>query len=223
MLIMMKKMMRLAVSALFVSSLNVITASAADTPPIMMTGDRMKELIQEQDPSAVVVAGYNRVQFSRHEQPVELIFDVHADRMRLIAPIKPTEELRDDEMPRMLEANFHTTLDVRYAASGGTVYAAYLHPLHSLEEEQFLGAMDMVAMAAKTFGTNYSAGSLTFYGSGSVVGTTSTTTTTSTNTASFATSTDSFEKSSSSSDDITVTPLLRTEMAREMESEGPPN
>jgi hypothetical protein len=163
-------MMMMRVFALFLSSAAMASA---------MTANRMAELIQEQDPDAELPgSGGHRLQFSHKEQSIELIYDVYANRMRLIAPIKSTADLQEEEMEKMLEANFHTSLDVRYATSGGAVYAAYLHPLSSLEEEQFLGAIDQVATAASTFGTAYSAGSLTFVGSSSVAGTTITTTTT---------------------------------------------
>lgn len=53
----------------------------------------------------------------------------------------------------MLEANFHSALDVRYATSNGLVYAAYIHPLSLLRREEIHSALRHVAKLVKTFGT----------------------------------------------------------------------
>lgn len=91
--------------------------------------------------------------------------DLHFDRMRLIAPILHVSDLEDDQRDAMLEANFHTALDARYAFSGGVVYAAYIHPLSPLTLEELRAAMSQVASLVRSFGTSYSSGMLMF-GSG---------------------------------------------------------
>ena len=62
----------------------------------------------------------------------------------------------------MLEANFHSALDGRYAISNGMVYAAYIHPLSPLRPEEVRSALRQVAELGKTFGTTYSSGELLF-------------------------------------------------------------
>ncbi len=83
---------------------------------------------------------------------------VLADRMRIVAPIKPVAESSAEEIVSAMRANDHTVLDARYAISGGTVYAAFIHPLSPLTREQVLSAMRQVASAHATFGTSYSGG-----------------------------------------------------------------
>ena len=52
------------------------------------------------------------------------VSDREHDRMRIIAPIRRQSELSADQIVRILEANFHTALDARYATSEGVLYAA---------------------------------------------------------------------------------------------------
>jgi len=92
------------------------------------------------------------------------ISDELADRMRIIAPIKAVGEASPEETIAAMHANFHTALDARYAVSGGTIYAAFIHPLSPLTREQVLSAVRQVAAAHATFGTSYSSGGPAFGG-----------------------------------------------------------
>lgn len=91
-----------------------------------------------------------------------LLTSVAHDRMRIVAPVGPEAELTDQQRKRMLDANFHSALDARYASSNGMVYAAYIHPLSPLRREEVLSALRQVAQLVKTFGTTYSSGELSF-------------------------------------------------------------
>lgn len=84
------------------------------------------------------------------------------DRMRIVAPIRPEAQLTDQHRKRMLDANFHSALDVRYATSNGLVYAAYIHPLSPLRREEIQSALRQAAELVKTFGTTYFSGELSF-------------------------------------------------------------
>jgi hypothetical protein len=88
--------------------------------------------------------------------------DMHFGRMRLIAPIVHVEDLEEGQRDAMLEANFHTALDARYALSGGVVYSAFIHPLSPLSEDQLRSAMSQVATLVQSFGTSYTSGMLMF-------------------------------------------------------------
>ena len=91
-----------------------------------------------------------------------LLTSLPHDRMRIVAPIGPEVQLTDQQRKRMLEANFHSALDVRYATSNGRVYAAYIHPLSPLHREEIQSALRQVAELVKTFGMTYSSGELSF-------------------------------------------------------------
>ena len=91
-----------------------------------------------------------------------VVVDEHHDRMRIIAPVVEVEKITADHYRKMLEANFHTALDTRYAIANDIVYAAFIHPLSALHDTEFASALMQVANLAKTFGTTYSSGELQY-------------------------------------------------------------
>ena len=86
------------------------------------------------------------------------------NRMRIITPITEAIEIDEATKTAMLNANFHTALDVKYAISGDVVWSAFIHPLKELTEEQALDAISQVYYAKITFGTTFSSTSLAFPG-----------------------------------------------------------
>jgi hypothetical protein len=103
-----------------------------------------------------------RWQLRLHEVALACMVDERFDRMRIIAPIVEIEELSDEVRDACLEANFHTTLDARYATSDGVLYAAFIHPLSSLDVELARSALQQVTTLVETFGTTFSSGALVF-------------------------------------------------------------
>ena len=90
------------------------------------------------------------------------ICDPAHDRMRIISPVLELKDVKEEQMVRMMEANFHTALDARYAVSDGVVYSAYIHPLSSLNESMIYSAIKQVSTLRNTFGTYFQSGELTF-------------------------------------------------------------
>lgn len=109
-----------------------------------------------------VEGGDGAWEFSHDGVRMACLTDLHFDRMRVIAPIVHVEDLEDDQRDAMLEANFHTALDARYAFSGGVVYSAFIHPLSPLSEDQMQAAIFQVAALVRSFGADYSSGMLMF-------------------------------------------------------------
>ncbi len=103
-------------------------------------------------------------QFAHQDVPMACLVDSNFDRMRFIAPVTELDELDDETKDALLEANFHTALDARYASSNGLLFAAFIHPLSSLDEPLARSALDQVASLVHTFGTEYSSGALEFVG-----------------------------------------------------------
>lgn len=103
-----------------------------------------------------------RWQLRLGEVALACMADVRFDRMRIIAPIAELEEVNEEIRDACLEANFHTALDARYATSDGVLYAAFIHPLTSLDAELVESALHQVASLVETFGTTFSSGSLVF-------------------------------------------------------------
>jgi hypothetical protein len=93
---------------------------------------------------------------------VYLISDPENDRMRIVAPISMVEGADPRVKGILLRANFHSTLDARYAISDGVIYGAFLHPISSLSPELLQSALAQVLSLAKTFGSSFSSGGLHF-------------------------------------------------------------
>ena len=93
-----------------------------------------------------------------------LISDVDHDRMRIIAPITKYSELALEQVNKIMDSNFHKSLDARYAKSDDILYSAFIHPMSHLSETELIKALDQVATLALTFGTSYSSGELSYGG-----------------------------------------------------------
>jgi hypothetical protein len=101
-------------------------------------------------------------QFIHEGIPMACLTDLGFDRMRFIAPIAELSSIDDATKDAVLEANFHTALDARYGSSNGLLFAAFLHPLSSLEGELARSALDQVASLVHTFGSHFTSGAIEF-------------------------------------------------------------
>ncbi|WOO43256.1 hypothetical protein [Rubellicoccus peritrichatus] len=106
----------------------------------------------------------NVIQFIVKDIPLICIYDETHNRMRIISPVIQFDDVTEAQKDAMLESNFHGALDARYATSNGTVYAAFIHPLSSLNDQEVISAIYQVMSLQQTFGTEYSSGLLTFGG-----------------------------------------------------------
>ena len=95
---------------------------------------------------------------------VQIITDERADRMRIIIPIRKAEELNPEEMYRILQANFDSALDARYAIGQGVLWGTFIHPLSSLSVEDFLSGLGQSINIVSSYGKTYTSGVLTFGG-----------------------------------------------------------
>ncbi len=127
-----------------------------------MTQARMEDLVRERVQRVRGVSG--QLEFTYLGRSMAVISDRAHDRMRIIAPITDASALTAEQVARVLEANFHTALDARYGTSGGTLFAAYIHPLSTVTEAQLESALRQVATLAATFGSTYSSGELSYGG-----------------------------------------------------------
>jgi len=106
--------------------------------------------------------GYLLFKFSQVSMAV--ISDAEHDRMRIIAPVVSYDELDEAAKDAVMEANFRSALDARYAVSNGVLYAAFIHPMVALSEQQLQAAIDQVANLVHTYGSSYSSGQLVYGG-----------------------------------------------------------
>lgn len=95
---------------------------------------------------------------------VEVIADADHDRMRIVVPVAQADSLEEAMLRRLLQANFDTALDARYAIAAGVLWSTFLHPLGSLGEAQFRSGVVQCVTLARTYGTTFQSGVLTFDG-----------------------------------------------------------
>jgi len=106
----------------------------------------------------------NGATFTIDETVVTLVFDINADRMRLFSQIGASDGLSGPQLRRLMQANFDTALDARYAIAQGQLWATFIHPLTSLTQDDFVSALAQTVTLVKTYGTTYSSGGMSFGG-----------------------------------------------------------
>ncbi len=126
----------------------------------LMTLERLEQILQSEVDGVEGADGQWR--FSVSDRTVVVLADASNDRMRVFSPVIPAEELTAQQVQAMLAANFHTALDARYAVTDGAVVAVYVHPLSTLQADNFRSALRQVVSLAATFGTSYSSSELNF-------------------------------------------------------------
>ena len=106
----------------------------------------------------------NSVRFKFKETQMILVYDERANRMRIITPVAVEKDLNKKILTTLLQANYDTALDAKYAINDGYVWSTYIHPLKELEEPQVLDALHQVRNLLVTYGTYYTSTNLTFGG-----------------------------------------------------------
>lgn len=103
-------------------------------------------------------------EFVIQDVPVVVITDPRADRMRAMVPIRSADELTPEELMRLMQANFDSALDARYAIAQGRLWGVFIHPLSPLEPGQFVSGLAQTVNVALTYGQTYSGGASVFGG-----------------------------------------------------------
>ncbi len=101
-------------------------------------------------------------QFAVRDRLLICITDKNNNRMRIMTPIIEQKKLAYTDLLKLMEANFHTALDVKYAITNGVLWSVFIHPLKELSKEQVLRAIEQVYTAAHTYGSTYNSTGLTF-------------------------------------------------------------
>ena len=127
-----------------------------------MTPARMADILKALDPDTQQQG--TGFQMTLGDVPVLIITDPLADRMRAMVPIRAAEGMSAEDLQRVMQANFDTALDARYAIARGRLWATYIHPLSPLEKDQLISALGQTVNIALTYGTAYTGGALSFGG-----------------------------------------------------------
>ena len=148
-----------------------VAAQEGDGPSLSpvepsMTAARLTAILRGLDPEARPVG--TGIELTVGDLPVLVIVDPRADRMRAMVPVRGAEGMTPDEMLRVLQANFDSALDARYAVAQGRLWAVFLHPLAALERDQLISGIGQAVNAAHTYGTLYTGGATQFGGGDSI-------------------------------------------------------
>ncbi|MBQ4825893.1 hypothetical protein J4729_15225 [Leisingera sp. HS039] len=135
-------------------------APQAPEPP--MTYERLGRILFALDENAQPAG--TGFQLTISGVPMLIVTDRTADRMRAMVPLRSAEGLTAEDMMRMMQANFDTALDARYAVAKGRLWAVFIHPLSSLEKDQLISSLGQTVNIARTYGTLYTGGALQFGG-----------------------------------------------------------
>lgn len=127
-----------------------------------MTLQRMAEIMTAIDPAAVVEP--RGITLTVANVPVTVIVDARANRMRILVPISSAEGLGEEDLLRLMQANFDTALDARYAVANGRLWSTFIHPLAELEADQLISGLAQTVTLAQTYGDSYSSGAMMFGG-----------------------------------------------------------
>ena len=131
-----------------------------------MTLQRLGEIVAALDPESRTNG--RQFQLNIEDVPILIITDPVADRMRAMVPIRAASDMTDKEMLRVMQANFDTALDARYAVAQGRLWGVFIHPLSPLEKDQFISGLGQAVNLAKTYGSLYTGGAMSFGGGDSV-------------------------------------------------------
>ncbi|MDP4605849.1 MAG: hypothetical protein NWS68_06815, partial [Erythrobacter sp.] len=132
-------------------------------PEIAAVLEQMDEVVKALDSKATRTG--NSWEFTLEERVMLVVTDATAGRMRIITPIALVAELPDGAMERLMQANFDTALDARYAVAQNLVWGAFIHPLDTLTVRDFASGILQTHSIGQTFGTTFSSGALS-YGAG---------------------------------------------------------
>ncbi len=132
------------------------------SPDQAMTLERLDELVARIDQEAE--KNGNQWLLRYEEMEVLIVTDPTADRMRVMTPVAPADAIDEKDLYRLMQANFESALDARYAIAQGMLWSTFIHPLSPLTDEQFFSGVGQTLTLVTTYGSTYSSGALLFGG-----------------------------------------------------------
>jgi len=127
-----------------------------------MSNSKLDELIRQISRKVKGQLGYWKIAIDGRD--ILVITDETHNRMRIMSPVTSQDNLDAAELACLLEANFGSALDAKYALREQTLWSIFTHPLGELSEEQFLDCVAQVANLANNFGHSYASSNLIFGG-----------------------------------------------------------
>ncbi len=131
-----------------------------------MTNDEIDDALRKFAPGVAFEKqgreGSFRWEFSIGDTPAYVQTQGSVNRMRIVAEIGDPKHRERASLASLMEANFHSALDARYALYQNRLVAAFIHPLSELTREQFVSGLRQVMSCTLTSGRENSGGPLVF-------------------------------------------------------------
>lgn len=127
-----------------------------------MTVDNLTTIVRTIDENAQVRGPLMRL--SIEDVEVTVITDAKNNRMRAFVTIQSLDGVNQQLLYRMMQANFDSALDARYAIAQEHILSVFIHPLKELQKDQFIEGLGQVVNLVKTYGTAFTSGAMTFGG-----------------------------------------------------------
>ena len=127
-----------------------------------MNQEEMEKIVRNSINTEILEEEKGYILFKYLGVKMALLSDVDHNRMRIVAPITKYSSLAPNIKDSLMNSNFHSALDARYAVSEDALYACFIHPLSSLNEDDFNSALKQVCNLSSSFGKTYSSGQLEF-------------------------------------------------------------
>ncbi len=175
-----KRMIWIGVAALV--AVPVLAQTGAIVPPAVKPAEPAKPAEKPPEPSKEAVAAQAMIdtalkkidkdikretnvwQFKLGARQVIVITDPVAERMRIMVPIGDAGLLSQELLTRLMQANFDSALDARYAIAQDVLWGTFIHPLTSLDEKGFVSGLAQAIAVADNFGGSFSSGAVVFGG-----------------------------------------------------------
>ncbi len=148
--------------ALAVSIFILAPAAIAQEAEGPMTVERLIQVLIALDPETRPSG--NGFELTIEDIPVLVIVDPASDRMRAMVSISDAADMTEEEVRRVLQANFDTALDARYAIAQGRLWGTFIHPLSPLQRDQLISGLGQTVNLALTYGSFYTGGAMSFRG-----------------------------------------------------------
>ena len=175
-----KRMIWIGLAALI--AVPVLAQTGAIVPPAVKPADPAKPAEKLPEPSKEAIASQAMIdtalkkidkdikretnvwQFKLGARQVIVITDPVAERMRIMVPIGDAGLLSPELLTRLMQANFDSALDARYAIAQDVLWGTFIHPLTSLDEKGFVSGLAQAIAVAENFGGSFSSGAVVFGG-----------------------------------------------------------
>lgn len=153
----------LSIILAFFLTLPAVAQDQAPCPEdVAMNNQRLLSIIERIAPDIEGEPGFWR--FSVENFVISIITDETADRMRIMIPVAELESVGAQQIVRLMQANFDTALDARYAIANGIIWSTFIHPLSELSDAQLTDGLAQTVNLAATYGSSYSSGALVYRG-----------------------------------------------------------